>query len=91
MNQEHLSLLAELGKDVKERNPEKIKRLATLLCSPENNEIKKLYLDYLNNHPEHAIDLLDSDDSELENPTDPETLTLSPAERDFLKTRLKRT
>ena len=85
MNREVFALLSELGKPAEERTPARMKKLADHLISENDNELKQLYRQYLEENPE-----LDDSSSEPDNDA-PESLRLTNHDQDLLKNLLGRT
>ena len=84
MNREIFALLSELGKAPQERTPDRMKKLADQLISEDDNEVKQLYRQYLEEHPELADSLSKPDNDE------PESLQLTNHDQDLLKNLLGR-
>ena len=82
MDNEIYSLLGELGKEV--RDPEKMDRLASFLCSTEDNSTQQIVRDYLAENPDLRQSMLESD----ENDDEAISLSMSDAEKSHLKSLL---
>ncbi|OVE80732.1 hypothetical protein BVY04_05170 [bacterium M21] len=82
MNKEIYAILNELSKDAQERNPKRMNRLAELLTAEGPIEVKQMYNQWLEDHPEMEDALM------RPSPDEPETMVLPANDRDLLKNLL---